>query len=75
MRIDTSVTLPSLQTTSQPTDMPAPAAPTLVPSTLSAAAYNSLRRCPYQFFVGRMLRLGELEEVSDELEKRDIGGI
>ena len=55
--------------------MPAPAAPTLVPSTLSAAAYNSLRRCPYQFFVGRMLRLGELEEVSDELEKRDIGGI
>ncbi|OCS47486.1 PD-(D/E)XK nuclease family protein [Ralstonia pickettii] len=75
VRIDTSVTLPSLQTTSQPTDMPAPAAPTLVPSTLSAAAYNSLRRCPYQFFVGRMLRLGELEEVSDELEKRDIGEI
>ncbi|MGN6138871.1 MAG: PD-(D/E)XK nuclease family protein [Ralstonia sp.] len=75
VRIDTSVTLPSLQTTSQPTDMPAPAAPALVPSTLSAAAYNSLRRCPYQFFVGRMLRLGELEEVSDELEKRDIGEI
>ncbi|MCT7306990.1 PD-(D/E)XK nuclease family protein [Ralstonia wenshanensis] len=75
VRIDTSVTLPSLQTTSQPTDMPAPAAPSLVPSTLSAAAYNSLRRCPYQFFVGRMLRLGELEEVSDELEKRDIGEI
>lgn len=75
VRIDTSVTLPSLQTISQPTDMPAPSAPTLVPSTLSAAAYNSLRRCPYQFFVGRMLRLGELEEVSDELEKRDIGEI
>ncbi|MCO5398066.1 PD-(D/E)XK nuclease family protein [Ralstonia soli] len=75
VRIDTPVVLPSLQTTSQPTDMPAPAAPALVPSTLSAAAYNSLRRCPYQFFVGRMLRLGELEEVSDELEKRDIGEI
>jgi ATP-dependent helicase/nuclease subunit B len=75
VRIDTSVVLPSLQTTSQPTDMPAPAAPALAPSTLSAAAYNSLRRCPYQFFVGRMLRLGELEEVSDELEKRDIGEI
>ena len=75
MRIDTPVVLPSLQTTSKPTDMPAPAAPALVPSTLSAAAYNSLRRCPYQFFVGRMLRLGELEEVSDELEKRDIGEI
>jgi ATP-dependent helicase/nuclease subunit B len=75
VRIDTSVVLPSLQTTSQPAGMPAPAAPVLVPSTLSAAAYNSLRRCPYQFFVGRMLRLGELEEVSDELEKRDIGEI
>ena len=75
VRIDTPVVLPSLQTTSQPTDMPAPAAPALVPGTLSAAAYNSLRRCPYQFFVGRMLRLGELEEVSDELEKRDIGEI
>lgn len=75
VRIDTPVVLPSLQTTSQPTGMPAPAAPDLVPSTLSAAAYNSLRRCPYQFFVGRMLRLGELEEVSDELEKRDIGEI
>jgi len=74
-RIDTPVVLPNLQTTRQPTDMPAPAAPALVPSTLSAAAYNSLRRCPYQFFVGRMLRLGELEEVSDELEKRDIGEI
>jgi len=75
VRIDTPVVLHSLQTVSQPTDMPAPAAPALVPSTLSAAAYNSLRRCPYQFFVGRMLRLGELDEVSDELEKRDIGEI
>ncbi len=75
VRIDTSVVLPHLQTTTAPTDMPAPVAPMLVPSTLSAAAYNSLRRCPYQFFVGRMLRLGELEEVSDELEKRDIGEI
>jgi ATP-dependent helicase/nuclease subunit B len=75
VRIETPVVLPNLQTTSRPTDMPAPAAPALVPSTLSAAAYNSLRRCPYQFFVGRMLRLGELEEVSDELEKRDIGEI
>ncbi|MBU9578919.1 PD-(D/E)XK nuclease family protein [Ralstonia mannitolilytica] len=75
VRIETPVVLPNLQTSSRPTDMPAPAAPALVPSTLSAAAYNSLRRCPYQFFVGRMLRLGELEEVSDELEKRDIGEI
>jgi ATP-dependent helicase/nuclease subunit B len=75
VRIETPILLPSLKTNSCATDMPAPTAPALVPSTLSAAAYNSLRRCPYQFFVGRMLRLGELEEASDELEKRDIGEI
>ncbi|SOY79824.1 Putative helicase, C_term RecB family exonuclease [Cupriavidus taiwanensis] len=54
--------------------MPAPAAePALVPVRWSAQAYNALRRCPYQFFAGRMLGLAGLETVSDELEKRDIG--
>lgn len=54
--------------------MPAPeAAPELVPVRWSAQAYNMLRRCPYQFFAGRMLGLAGLETVSDELEKREIG--
>ncbi|WP_454710922.1 PD-(D/E)XK nuclease family protein [Cupriavidus nantongensis] len=54
--------------------MPAPAAePALVPQRWSAQAYNMLRRCPYQFFAGRMLGLAGLETVSDELEKREIG--
>ncbi|KWR86009.1 PD-(D/E)XK nuclease family protein [Cupriavidus sp. IDO] len=54
-------------------NMPAPAAPELVPTRWSAQAYNMLRRCPYQFFAGRMLGLAGLETVSDDLEKRDIG--
>ncbi|WP_316150373.1 PD-(D/E)XK nuclease family protein [Cupriavidus sp. BIC8F] len=62
------------ETFANPQGMPAPAAePALVPVRWSAQAYNMLRRCPYQFFAGRMLGLAGLETVSDELEKREIG--
>ena len=64
------------ETDAAPAGMPAPpAAPELVPQRWSAQAYNMLRRCPYQFFAGRMLGLAELEVVNDELEKRDIGNL
>lgn len=53
--------------------MPRPAAAALTPSTLSASGYSSLVACPYQFFAGRMLRLGALDELSDMPEKRDYG--
>lgn len=53
--------------------MPAPRAPELAPARWTAQSYNMLRRCPYQFFAGRMLGLAGLEAVSDDLEKRDIG--
>ncbi|QYY30429.1 PD-(D/E)XK nuclease family protein [Cupriavidus pinatubonensis] len=61
------------QTFAETQGMPAPAAPQLVPARWSAQAYNMLRRCPYQFFAGRMLGLAGLDAVSDDLEKRDIG--
>lgn len=67
------VSLPVLKTHSAPQQMPRPTAPMLVPTRLSAAAYQALRRCPYQFFADRMLRLAELEEPSEQLEKRAIG--
>ncbi|WP_422648435.1 Recombinase RecB [Cupriavidus sp. H18C1] len=54
-------------------NMPAPSAPELAPARWTAQSYNMLRRCPYQFFAGRMLGLAGLETVSDDLEKRDIG--
>ena len=53
--------------------MPAPAAPGLLPEKLSASGYASLVACPYQFFATRMLRLSGLEELSEQLEKRDYG--
>jgi len=53
---------------------PAPLAePALVPERVSASAYASLVACPYQFYARHMLRLNELDEVSEELEKRDFG--
>ncbi|WP_211463492.1 PD-(D/E)XK nuclease family protein [Collimonas silvisoli] len=62
----------SLQAT--PSLMPAPAAPQLTPTRLTASAYNSFIACPYQFFARRMLGLASLDELSDLPEKRDYGG-
>jgi ATP-dependent helicase/nuclease subunit B len=57
-----------------PAAMPTPAAPELLPSKLSASAYNSLVACPYQFFALRMLCVSIMDELSDMPEKRDYGG-
>ncbi|RJG05344.1 PD-(D/E)XK nuclease family protein [Noviherbaspirillum cavernae] len=59
--------------TAQTVAMPAPVAPHLVPSRLSASGYNSLVACPYQFFATRMLELQGMDELSDMPEKRDYG--
>lgn len=56
-----------------PATMPGPAAPSLLPSTLSASGYNSLVACPYQFFASRMLGLRAPDELSELPEKRDYG--
>ena len=53
--------------------MPTPVAPALLPARLSASGYTSLVACPYQFFATRMLGLSGLEELSEQLEKRDYG--
>jgi ATP-dependent helicase/nuclease subunit B len=54
--------------------MPAPAVPrSLVPSRISASGYNSLVACPYQYYARHMLRLNELDEVREGVEKRDYG--
>jgi ATP-dependent helicase/nuclease subunit B len=45
----------------------------LLPSPLSASAYEDLRRCPYRFFALRLLGLKESEEVDSEVGKRDFG--
>jgi ATP-dependent helicase/nuclease subunit B len=54
--------------------MPAPAPlHNLVPSRISASGYNSLVACPYQYYARHILRLNELDEVREGVEKRDYG--
>ncbi len=54
--------------------MPAPAVPqNLIPSRISASGYNSLVACPYQYYARHMLRLNEMDEVREGVEKRDYG--
>jgi len=59
--------------------IPLPAKPTLpssrVPARISVSALASLVACPYQFFIRHVLRLGELDEVGEELEKSDYGAL
>ena len=56
------------------TAVPAPALPAaLIPSKISASAYNALMACPYQFYARYVLGLAELDEVQEEIEKRDYG--
>ena len=44
-----------------------------VPASVSISAYNSLVACPYQFYARHILRLNELDEVQEVIEKRDYG--
>ena len=54
--------------------MPAPVVPhSLIPQRISASGYNSLVACPYQYYARHMLRLNELDEVREGVEKRDFG--
>lgn len=57
----------------QPSVMPAPAAPQLLPGKLSSSSFGSFLACPYQFFAQRMLRVAVMDELSDMPEKRDYG--
>ena len=54
--------------------MPKPVVtPELLPARISPSAYNSLVACPYQYFARHVLRLNELDEVREALDKRDYG--
>ncbi|MGC2165379.1 MAG: PD-(D/E)XK nuclease family protein [Gallionella sp.] len=57
-----------------PAVKPAPVVATAaVPSSISISGYNSLVACPYQFYARHVLRLNELDEVQETIEKRDYG--
>lgn len=52
---------------------PAPALADRTPVRVSVSAYRSLIGCPYQFFAGQALGLRPLDEVEEDLDKRDYG--
>ena len=57
-----------------PTTLPAPSAPAdRVPDRLSASGLKALIDCPYRYFARYVLRLAELDELSEGMEKRDFG--
>ena len=64
---------------SHPLSLPqaAPPAPSVTseaaPASVSISAYNSMVACPYQFYARHILRLNELDEVQEGIEKRDYG--
>ncbi|WP_424195813.1 PD-(D/E)XK nuclease family protein [Ampullimonas aquatilis] len=53
--------------------MPAPGFVGAAPLRLSASAYGQLRSCPYRFFAAQVLRLSEMDELSDDIGKRELG--
>lgn len=56
------------------TENAAPVAPsTLIPRRVSVSGYASLVACPYRFFARHVLRLGEMDEVREEMGKSDYG--
>jgi ATP-dependent helicase/nuclease subunit B len=58
------------------TTQPAPSVPPArMPERISVGAYNTLVACPYQFFARHLLRLNELDEVQEDIQKRDYGDL
>ncbi|MBS1229873.1 MAG: Inactivated superfamily helicase [Proteobacteria bacterium] len=51
------------------------ALPTLIPQRVSVSGYASLVACPYRFFARHVLRLGEMDEVAEEMAKSDYGAL
>lgn len=52
---------------------PAPVLAERTPDRVSVSAYRSLVGCPYQYFAGQALALRPLDEVQEDLDKRDYG--
>lgn len=54
--------------------MPCPVVPAdLIPRKISPSGYNALVACPYQYFARHVLHLNELDEVREDMDKRDYG--
>jgi ATP-dependent helicase/nuclease subunit B len=73
-RANVPVPLPDAVALPGPTTQPRPVPPALlIPSSISASAYNTLVACPYRFHAHYILGLRELDDVQEELEKSGYG--
>lgn len=45
----------------------------LLPTSLSATSYEALRQCPYRFYAQSVLRLREVDELEEGLDRSDYG--
>ena len=50
-----------------------PVWPHALPPSLSVSALQEIKNCPYQFFAGRLLRLDQVPDLTDELAPSDLG--
>jgi len=67
---------PNAETAPTTTAWANPVAPkALIPARVSVSGYASLVACPYRFFARHVLRLGEMDEVSEEMAKSDYGAL
>jgi ATP-dependent helicase/nuclease subunit B len=68
--------VPASDSAPQPTALAAPvAAAELIPQRVSVSGYASLVACPYRFFARHVLGLGEMDEVSEDIDKSDYGAL
>jgi ATP-dependent helicase/nuclease subunit B len=56
-----------------PVVRPSPSAAQALPERLSASTLEALRACPYKFFARSVLRLREIDELDEAVDKRDYG--
>lgn len=45
----------------------------LLPSSLSATSYEALRQCPYRFFAQSVLKLRDVDELEEGIDRSDYG--
>lgn len=59
-----------------PTTPPLPqltGTPLGLPASVSATSYEQLRQCPYRFFAATLLRLRDVDELEEGLDRSDFG--
>ncbi len=65
------------QLETSPVSMPGPRlnehTRTLLPEHLSATSYEALRQCPYRFFAQSVLRLQDVDELEEGVDRSDYG--